>query len=219
MRELPEQECKRIDIRAVLKADERAAKAEAEAAAATAFVVIAALVQPLRQPLGRQITQCTPPYALVSILRVVQAEARQTKVGEFAHRVVRVEQCIIRLDIVVQDAVRVEEAQPARQLHREANLLVVRKHASQVWGWRRLHQLAAGQPLRRDRCRGGHVAARWPWIEEVCGERAASHVLEDERGPPVNQQVAEEGADARVAQATQDGHLLEHDQLFFLLRR
>jgi len=214
MNELPKQEAKRIDISAVLKADERAAKAEA--AAATAFVTIGALVRVtsrhFRHPLGRQITQCAP-HCLVSIPSVVQAEARQTKVGELAHRVVRVEQCIISLDVVVQDAVRVEEAQPTRQLHRETNLLVVRKHVSQAWAWRRrLHQLAAEQPLRCDRC-----GSRIPIREEVCGERASGHVLENERGPLVNQHVAEEGADARVAQATQNGHLLEHDQL--LLRR
>ena len=55
MKELPKQEAKRIDIRAVLKADERAAKAEA--VAATTFVTIAALVRVtsrhLRHPLGR----------------------------------------------------------------------------------------------------------------------------------------------------------------------
>ena len=107
MNELPEQESERIDIRAVLQADE--CTAQAEAAAATVFVTIAALVhvtsRHLRRPLGRQITQCAPHCGPVSIARVVKAEARQTKVGELAHRVVRVEQCIISLDIVVQDAV------------------------------------------------------------------------------------------------------------------
>ena len=128
MHELPEQESKGIDICAVLQADERAAQAEADAAAATAVATIAALERVTAQLLhlfGRQIPQCARHRIRASMTCVVQAEARQTKVGELAHRVLRVEQCIIRLDIVVQDAVRVEEAQPARQLQGEANLLVV----------------------------------------------------------------------------------------------
>ena len=44
-------------------------------------------------------------------------------------------------------------------------------------------------------------------MEEVCGKRASNHVLEDERGPLVNPHMAEEGADGRVAQATQHGQL------------
>ena len=79
------------------------------AAANTPIATSAALARltsrHLRRPLGRKITQCAPHCGLVSIARVVKAEARQTKVGELAHRVVRVEQCIISLDIVVQDAV------------------------------------------------------------------------------------------------------------------
>ena len=63
-----------------------------------------------------------------------------------------VEQCIIRLDVRVQDAVRVEEAQPARQLHAEANLLVAREHSGQLWVWRRLRKLATERRSRRDRC-------------------------------------------------------------------
>ena len=133
MRKLPEQERKGVDIRTVLEVDERAAQAKAAAAATTPIATIAALVRltsrHLRHPLGRKITQCAPHGGLalhVSIPRVAQAEARQTKVGELAHRVVRIEQCIISLDVVVQDAVRVEEAQPARQLHGEANLVVAR---------------------------------------------------------------------------------------------
>ena len=149
MKELPEQECKGIDIHAVLKADERAAQAAA-AAAATAVTTSNARDN-AREALGRQIPQCAPNTHAASIPPVTsrlvrQAEARQTKVGELAHGVGRVEQSIIRLDVAVQDAVRVEEAQPACQLHGDANLLVV-----QGWAWRRIHQRAAERRLRCDR--------------------------------------------------------------------
>jgi hypothetical protein len=158
MRELPKQESKGIDIRTILKADERAAQAKlaaaaadaaADAAAAMAIATIAALGRVTHrrlQLLGRQIPQCATHAARIPVFTtgVLEAEARQPKVGELAHRVVRVEQCIIRLDVVVQDAVRVEEAQPARQLHAEANLLVARAHAGQVWAWRRLHHRRCG---------------------------------------------------------------------------
>ena len=53
----------------------------------------------------------------------VEAERGQSKVYELARGVRPVEKCVVRLDIAVQDAVRVEEAQPARELHGEANLL------------------------------------------------------------------------------------------------
>ena len=62
----------------------------------------------------------------------------------------------------------------------------------------------------RELIRGGTTLQkpeRWPWMEEVCGKRASNHVLEDERGPLVNPHMAEEGADGRVAQATQHGQL------------
>ena len=68
-------------------------------------------------------------------------------------------------------------------------------------------QVEAGD---RELIRGGTTLQkpeRWPWMEEVCGKRASNHVLEDERGPLVNPHMAEEGADGRVAQATQHGQL------------
>ena len=120
MRELPKQECKGIDIRTILKADERAAQAAAAAAAAaTTVATIAALARVtfrLLQSLGCHISQCAPRAHRIPAftIRVLEAEARQPEVGELAYRLVRVEQCILRLDVVVQDAVRVEEAQPAR---------------------------------------------------------------------------------------------------------
>ena len=81
MHELPEQESKGIDICAVLKADERAAQAEADTAAATAVATIAALVRVtvrLLRPLRRQIPKCAPHCGRIraSTTRVVQAEAR-----------------------------------------------------------------------------------------------------------------------------------------------
>ena len=132
MRELPEQECESIDIHAVLKVDESAAQAEAATAAATAVATIAALGRVRERflyPLRCQIPQCAPHYRTWT--HVVHFKARQTKVGELAHRVGHVKKSILCLDVAVQDAVRVEEAQPARQLHGEANLLV-----DQVWACR-----------------------------------------------------------------------------------
>jgi hypothetical protein len=78
MKELPEQECKGIDVHTVLKADERAAQAAAAAAAAAAVTMSNALEDRL-QPLGRQIPQCAPDNHAASIPPVTARMVRQAE--------------------------------------------------------------------------------------------------------------------------------------------